>query len=82
MSAHKFAIGQKLDFLPNPSTRSIPRGAYTVIRQLPNDSPDREYRVKSVLDGHERVMQESQFVASPRTAPADDLASRTWSTNG
>ena len=67
MSAHKFAVGQRLEFLSHPSASHVPRGDYTVVRQLPNNSPDREYRVKSVADGHERVMLESQFVASSKS---------------
>ena len=75
MSAHKFSVGQRLEFLSHPSASHVPRGAYTVVRLLPNDAPDREYRVKSLLDGHERVMQESQFVASGKPGQSTDPGS-------
>ncbi|ONG58807.1 hypothetical protein BKE38_01885 [Pseudoroseomonas deserti] len=34
---------------------------YTVMRLQPNDGTDREYRVRSQSDGHERIVRESQF---------------------
>jgi hypothetical protein len=32
-----------------------------VVRLLPNDAADREYRIKNDRDGHERVVRESQM---------------------
>jgi hypothetical protein len=32
-----------------------------VQRQLPSETRDMQYRVKHVLDGHERVVRESQL---------------------
>ena len=43
------------------------RGAYTVIRLEPNDASDREYRVKSARDGHERVVREPDPPRTDRT---------------
>ena len=74
MLAHKFAVGQNVEFLSHPSSSHIPPGTYTVLRQLPNDAPDREYRVRSLADGHERVMQESQFTASARPSASANPA--------
>ena len=48
---------------------SAPSGIYTVVRLLPNDSTDREYRIKNIRDGHERVVRESQI----RRGPASPL---------
>lgn len=61
MPLHSFAVGQSVEFLPNRFEGSAPRGLYTVLRLLPNDSSDREYRVRNVRDGHERVVRESQI---------------------
>ena len=33
----------------------------TILRLLPNDAADREYRVRHSHDGHERVVRESQL---------------------
>ena len=61
MPLHSFALGQVLEFNPGKFDGTGARGAYTIVRLLPNDGRDREYRVKNVRDGHERVVRESQL---------------------
>ena len=61
LASHRFSIGQKIEFVPGRYDGAAPSGAYTVVRQLPNDGQDREYRVKNTRDGHERVVRESQL---------------------
>jgi len=68
MQPHCFTIGQSVEFYPGRYDGNVPRGAYTVVRLLPNDGADREYRVRNQRDGHERVVRESQLragLASP-----------------
>ncbi|PHK95238.1 hypothetical protein CR162_08665 [Pseudoroseomonas rhizosphaerae] len=64
MPPHGFTVGQSVEFVPGRFDGAAPRGTYTVLRQLPNDSSDREYRVRSIHDGHERVVRESQIRGS------------------
>ena len=66
MPHHSFAVGQMLEFDPGKFDGTGGRGTYTVVRLLPNDGSDREYRVRSARDGHERVVRESQL---PRLPP-------------
>jgi hypothetical protein len=61
MAAHSFAVGQNVELVPGKLDGNVPRGNYTIERLLPNDGTDREYRVRSVRDGHERVVRESQL---------------------
>ena len=61
MTPHSFTVGQKVELVPGRHDGNIPRGTYMVQRLLPNDDADREYRVRSVSDGHERVVRESQL---------------------
>ena len=68
MPHHSFAVGQMLEFDPGKFDGTAARGTYTVVRLLPNDGSDREYRVKNARDGHERVMQESQIRLGPFAA--------------
>jgi hypothetical protein len=63
MAGHKFAAGQKVSFLAERSEFNIPSGAYTIVRQLPAEGREWQYRVKNVHDGHERVMRESQLTS-------------------
>ncbi|MCO6414670.1 hypothetical protein JYK14_00550 [Siccirubricoccus sp. KC 17139] len=64
---HNFTVGQTVELCHDRYDRNLPSGAYTITRLLPNDAEDREYRVKSSHDGHERVVRESQLRAG--TAP-------------
>ena len=61
MKAHKFAVGQTVTFLRSGPPRSTPRDSFKVVRLLPAEANDQQYRVKSTLDGHERVVKESQI---------------------
>lgn len=61
MKAHKFAVGQTVRFLPDARSSASLRGLYKVVRLLPAEANDHQYRVKSALDGHERVVRESQL---------------------
>jgi hypothetical protein len=60
---HKFSVGQQVQFLPGPFDHGVPRGAYTVERLLPSETPDLQYRIKHANDGHERVVRESQLAS-------------------
>lgn len=63
MASHKFAVGQEVEFLPGRMDFHVPRGAYTIVRQLPAEANEHQYRVKNSRDGHERIMRESQLAA-------------------
>jgi len=63
MSHHKFTVGQMVDFLPGPGDANVPRGKYRIQRLLPSETKDLQYRVKHSVDGHERVVVESQLAA-------------------
>lgn len=65
MPLHKFAVGQSVEFLPGKLDGNVPRGTYTIVRLLPGEPHDREYRVKNTRDGHERVVREAQLRAGP-----------------
>ena len=64
MTQHKFKIGQIVEFLPNrldPLSRNVPRGNYAIERLLPGDTGNLQYRVKHTVDGHQRVLAESEL---------------------
>lgn len=66
MAQHRFAVGQDVELVVGRMDANVPVGAYTVQRLLPNDGSDREYRVRHVRDGHERVVRESQLRSAPK----------------
>lgn len=58
---HKYSVGQKVSFLPSSGSLSHLRGSYTIVRLLPSEARDWQYRVKCDHDTHERVVLESQL---------------------
>ncbi len=61
MKSHKFAVGQTVQYSPGYTSYSGPGGSYKVVRLLPAEANNNQYRVKSSADGHERVVKESQL---------------------
>lgn len=61
MEDHKFTVGQTVHFTPGALDRAAPRGTYEIVRLLPPSASINQYRIKSTLDGHERVVQEGQL---------------------
>lgn len=61
MSAHKFQVGQAVYFTSGPISRPGASGAYQVVKLLPSDGIDFQYRIKSPSEAFERVAKESQL---------------------
>ena len=61
MSEHKFRVGQAVEFFPDPGTDRSSRGRYTIVRLLPLEGNTPQYRIKSALDGQERLVRENQL---------------------
>ena len=68
MASHLFRIGDDVELMPSLYSPREAQGRYTVTRLLPNDSPDREYRVRQGQGGHERVVRESELRQGPGSA--------------
>jgi hypothetical protein len=64
MSAYKFAVGQTVRFSPDRNQEGTARGSFKIVRLLPEEANLLQYRVKSQLDGHERVVREDQLARS------------------
>jgi len=61
VKGHKYEIGTVVNFMPGALTLETSLGLYEIVRHLPPEGPENQYRVKSVKDGHERVVRESQL---------------------
>jgi hypothetical protein len=61
MAAHKFKTGQRVTVAPN-RVAGMRGGAFTVVRLLPEERGIHQYRIKSTMDGHERVVMESELM--------------------
>ena len=64
MLEHKFTVGQTVRFSPDLNQGGNARGSFKVVRRLPEAASVLQYRVKSQLDGHERVVREDQLARS------------------
>jgi hypothetical protein len=65
MPEHKYAAGQHVRFTPDRNTDAAARGAYTIVKTLPESGGVLQYRVKAKVDGRERVVREDQLDRSP-----------------
>ena len=70
MAVHAYSVGQKVTFDPGAGDMRQLRGSYTIVRTMPSETRDRQYRVKSDFDGHERVVLESQLTPAPSSRAA------------
>jgi hypothetical protein len=61
LKAHKFSVGQTVYFTSGPMGRPGSNGSYKVVRLLPWDGEDYQYRIKSSGEAFERVAKESQL---------------------
>jgi hypothetical protein len=59
--AHRFRPGQSVRFCRGYPYREAAEGSYEVIRQLPQDGGDYQYRIKSAREQHERVVKEHEL---------------------
>lgn len=58
---HSLAVGQSVELIPGWYDAGILHGTYTILRLLPNEAADREYRVRHQRGGQERVVRETQL---------------------
>jgi hypothetical protein len=61
LDTHKFQIGQTVFYTSSPISRPGASGSYKVVRLLPSDGEDYQYRIKNPGEAFERVAKESQL---------------------
>lgn len=61
LRTHKFSVGQTVSYTSSPITRPGASGSYKVVRLLPSDGDDYQYRIKNPGEAFERVAKESQL---------------------
>jgi hypothetical protein len=57
---HKFKVGDPVALKPAPSL-NVPGGLYEVVKQLPINQGEYEYRIKSADEPHQRTARESDL---------------------
>lgn len=61
LRTHKFQVGQTVFYTSSPISRPGASGSYKVVRLLPSDGDDYQYRIKHAGEAFERVAKESQL---------------------
>ncbi len=61
LRTHKFHVGQTVFYTSSPISRPGASGSYKVVRLLPSDGEDYQYRIKNPGEAFERVAKESQL---------------------
>lgn len=59
--AHKYHIGETVYYTSPSFGRTAATGSYTVVKLLPSEGDDYQYRIKSSGEAFERVAKESQL---------------------
>jgi hypothetical protein len=61
LKSHKFQVGEMVYYTSPTFGRAAATGSYTVVKLLPSESDDYQYRIKSSGEAFERVAKESQL---------------------
>ena len=61
LRTHRFRVGETVLFTSSPITRPGASGTYKVVKLLPSDGDDYQYRIKNSGEAFERVAKESQL---------------------
>jgi hypothetical protein len=61
---HKYIVGETVYFTASNVARPAASGTYEVIKLLPTDGDDCQYRIKNSTEAFERVAKESQLDVS------------------
>ena len=61
LRTHRFQVGQTVFYTSSPISRPGASGSYQVVKLLPSDGDDYQYRIKNSGEAFERVAKESQL---------------------
>ena len=61
VKSHKYEIGQAVFYNAPTFGRAPAAGAFTIVKHLPTDGEEHQYRIKSSGEAFERVAKESQL---------------------
>lgn len=61
MVQHRFKVGQFVDFAPGRISLPASSGKYTIVKLMPYQDGQPQYRIKSSAETFERVAAESQL---------------------
>ena len=60
LGPHKFETGETVS-LAVRRYEDAPEGPFTIVRVMPTERGVKQYRIRSNVDGHERIVSEAQL---------------------
>jgi hypothetical protein len=73
MDAHRYKVGQIVHYTSNVLHRFGAIGQFRIVKLLPPEGDEQQYRIKSETEPHERVAKESQLDTDGATDSASLL---------
>jgi hypothetical protein len=61
LKSHKYSLGQTVRYTAGPLNRGSAAGTFKIVKLMPPDGDEHQYRIKSVEEAFERVAKESQL---------------------
>jgi hypothetical protein len=61
LKIHKYSIGQNVRYTSGPFGRFGASGSFKIVKLLPPEGDEHQYRIKSTGEAFERVAKESQL---------------------
>jgi len=61
LKSHKFTVGQTVRYIAGPLNRASAEGTFKVMKLLPPDGDEHQYRIRNNHEAFERVAKESQL---------------------
>ncbi len=61
LKTHKYSVGQSVRYTAGPFGRFGASGSFKIVKLLPPDGDEHQYRIKSPSEAFERVAKESQL---------------------
>ncbi len=61
LKSHKFTLGQTVRYTAGPLNRATADGTYKVVKLLPPEGDEYQYRIRNNEEAFERVARESQL---------------------
>jgi hypothetical protein len=58
---HKFKVGQSVRFNSTVLRRMGSNASFKIVKLLPSDGDQRQYRIKSASEPHERIARENEL---------------------
>ncbi|MGE3148836.1 MAG: hypothetical protein AB7K04_07195 [Pseudorhodoplanes sp.] len=61
LKTHRYSLGQLVRYTSGPFARQAADGNFRIVKLLPSDGEEFQYRIKSTDEAFERVAKESQL---------------------